>query len=30
MHNGQIEFTVFMNDPGEERIAARRMREMFS
>jgi len=24
-----IEFTVFMNDPGEEKIAARRMKEIF-
>ena len=29
-HQGQLEFTVFMNEPGEERIAARRMRELFS
>lgn len=27
--NPGIEFTVFMNDPGDEKLAARRMREIF-
>jgi L-seryl-tRNA(Ser) seleniumtransferase len=27
--NRGIEFTVFMNEPGDERVAARRMREIF-
>lgn len=30
MHNGHLEFTAFMNEAGDERIAARRMREIFS
>ena len=30
MHQGQLEFTVFMNEAGEERVAARRMREIFA
>ena len=25
-----VQFTVFMNDPGDERLAARRMREIFA
>ena len=29
-HNGAVEFTVFMNDAGDERIASRRMREIFA
>ena len=29
-HNGVIEFTVLVNDPGDERIAASRMREIFA
>jgi L-seryl-tRNA(Ser) seleniumtransferase len=28
-HNGAIMFTLFMNDPGDEKIVARRMREIF-
>ncbi|MFN7919285.1 MAG: aminotransferase class V-fold PLP-dependent enzyme [Bryobacteraceae bacterium] len=27
---GGLEFTVFMNDPGDEKIAARRMKEIFA
>jgi hypothetical protein len=27
--NPGIEFTVFMNEPGDEKIAAKRMREVF-
>ena len=29
-HRGAVVFTLFMNDPGEEKIVARRMREIFS
>jgi hypothetical protein len=29
-HSSGIMFTVFMNDPGDEKIAARRMKEIFS
>jgi hypothetical protein len=28
--NPGIEFTVFMNEPGDEKIAVRRMREIFN
>ena len=28
-HNGAVVFTLFMNDPGDEKIVARRMREIF-
>ena len=28
-HKGAIMFTLFMNDPGDEKIVARRMREIF-
>jgi L-seryl-tRNA(Ser) seleniumtransferase len=29
-HGGGLMFTLFMNDPGDEKIAARRMREIFA
>jgi L-seryl-tRNA(Ser) seleniumtransferase len=29
-HSSGIMFTVFMNEPGDEKIAARRMKEIFS
>jgi len=29
-HHGAVLFTLFMNDPGEEKIVARRMREIFA
>ena len=29
VHKGQIEFTCFMNESGEEKVALRRMREIF-
>jgi hypothetical protein len=29
-HPQGIEFTVFMNEPGDEKIAARRLREIFA
>src|SRR5206468_5213141 len=28
-HHGAVLFTLFMNDPGDEKIVARRMREIF-
>jgi hypothetical protein len=29
-HRGALVFTMFMNDPGDEKIVARRMREIFA